>query len=97
MQPLTLFDSLATPLYDAFDSTPSNSEPYNALPPNTDLAATNANTAQNRAFAKRYRLTQTDYVPQRVLDRMLWKAVRGPHSTPPAPGPNAQPGRDGDG
>jgi YVTN family beta-propeller protein len=97
MDPLTLFDSLATPLYDAFDSTPSNSEPFNALPPTTDLMATNANTAQNRAFAKRYRLTQTDYVPQRVLDRMLWKAVRGPSSTPPAPGPNAQPGRDRDG
>jgi YVTN family beta-propeller protein len=97
MQPLTLYDSLATPLYDAFDPSPSNSEPYNAIPPGTNLTATNPNTAQNRRFAKRYRLTQTDYVPQRVLDRMLWHAVRGPHSKPPAPGPNAQPGRDRDG
>ncbi len=97
MDPLTLYDALATPLYDAFDSTPSNGEPYSAIPPSTSLTATNPNTAQNRRFAKKYRLTQTDYVPQRVLDRMLWHAVKGAHAKPPAPGPNAQPGRDHDG
>src|SRR4051812_26173772 len=100
MQPLTLYDDLATPLYDAFASSPSNSDPFDALPPTTTLTATNANTAQNRRFAKHYRLTETDQVPQRVLDRMLWHAVRGRRSTPPKPGPNAQrerPGEDADG
>ena len=90
MAPLTLFDGLATPLYDAFDSTPGNSEPFSARPPSTDLTAKNANTAENRRFAKRYRLTATDQVDQHVLDKMLWWSVRGRHSKPPAPGPNAE-------
>src|SRR3954451_15562286 len=97
MEPLTLYDALATPLYDAFDSTAGNAEPYTAIPPSGDLTATNAATAENKRFAKRYRLTETDQVPQRVLDRMLWRAVKGARSKPPSPGPNAQPGRDDDG
>jgi YVTN family beta-propeller protein len=100
MKPLTLYDALATPLYDAFSSSASNSEPYTALPPTTDLNARNANTATNRRLARKYNLTATDQVPQNVLDRMLWHAVRGRHSTPPHPGPNAQrekPGEDDDG
>jgi DNA-binding beta-propeller fold protein YncE len=100
MQPLTLFDGLATPLYDAFDSSPQNGEPYTAIPPSTNLSATNPNTAENRRFARRYRLTETDQVPQHALDRMLWHAVKGRDSKPPPPGPNAQreePGEDADG
>jgi DNA-binding beta-propeller fold protein YncE/phospholipase C len=89
MNPLTLWDTLATPMYDAFDSTPSNSEPYSALPPAIDITAKNPNTATNRALARRYDMIHTDRVPQRALDRQLWHAVHGPNSKPPPPGPNA--------
>jgi YVTN family beta-propeller protein len=99
MQPLTLYDRLATPLYDAFSSSPSNAEPFTARPATTSLTATNPDTAANRRLARRYDLISTDAVPQRVLDRMLWRAVRG-HEKPPPPGPNAErerPGEDDDG
>jgi hypothetical protein len=99
MRPLTLFDSLATPLYAAFDSTATNSAPYDAVMPSTDLSAKNPNTAANRRFTRGLNLIATDRVPQRVLDRQLWRAVHGPRSTPPKPGPNAQGegAADGDG
>jgi hypothetical protein len=86
-------------MYDAFSRTRSNAEPYNARPPTTNLTAKNPDTAANRRFARRYDLTATDRVPQRALDRMLWRAVRG-NEKPPPPGPNAErerPGVDGDG
>ena len=89
MRPFTLYDALATPMYDAFDSTPSNSQPFDAAAPNIDITTKNPNTPANRALARRYDLIHTDRVPQRVLDRQLWHAVRGPGSTPPPPGPNA--------
>ena len=97
MQPLTLYDRLATPMYDAFSSSPANAEPYTAKPPTTSLTATNPKTAANRRVARRYDLVDTDQVPQRVLDRMLWRAVRG-NEKPPPPGPHAErerPGGDG--
>jgi hypothetical protein len=100
MNPLTLYDALATPLYDAFTATPDNAQPFTALPPTIDLTATNPNTAANRRFARRYDLVHTDQVTQHVLDKMLWRATRGKHSKPPPRGPNAEfekPGEDDDG
>ncbi|MEA2450271.1 MAG: hypothetical protein QOG63_2203, partial [Thermoleophilaceae bacterium] len=100
MEPLTLYDALATPLYDAFTSTPDNAEPYTAIPPTTDLTATNPNNAANRRVARRYDLVHTDQVSQHTLDGMLWHAVRGRRSKPPPRGPNAafaKPGSDADG
>jgi hypothetical protein len=96
MSPLTLYDSLATPLYDAFSGSPSNAEPYSAVPPKVDLTAKNPNTAANRRFARRYDLTRTDRVDQHALDKMLWRAVRGKHSKPPPRGPNAERAGPGD-
>jgi DNA-binding beta-propeller fold protein YncE len=99
MRPFTLFDSLALPLYDAFGPSPDNAEPFNALAPTTDLGATNPDTAANRRATRGYDMTATDRVPQRVLDRQLWRAVRGQGTKPPRPGPNAEgiDAEDGDG
>jgi DNA-binding beta-propeller fold protein YncE len=91
MNPLGLFDALATPMYDAFSATPDNSEPYDALPENVDLLDTNGNTAANQALSAGLDLTHgIDRIPQRQLDAVLWKAVHGASSTPPPPGPNAE-------
>jgi Phosphoesterase family len=89
MKPFTLYDALATPLYDAFDSQPQNLEPFDAADPNIDITATNPATPANKRAVRGYNMTATDRVPQRVLDRQLWHAVRGPDSKPPPPGPNA--------
>jgi DNA-binding beta-propeller fold protein YncE len=91
MHPLGLFDALATPMYDAFRSSPANNEPYNVLPENVNLLDRNANTAQNRALSAGLDLDHgVDRVPQRVLDSVLWKSAHGAASTPPPPGPNAE-------
>jgi YVTN family beta-propeller protein len=90
MKPFTLFDALATPLYDALDSSPTNAEPFDAVAPAIDLSAKNPNTAANRRLTRGLTLTKTDSVPQHTLDKQLWRAVRGPHSKPPPPGPNAE-------
>jgi hypothetical protein len=92
MNPLGLFDHLATPMYDAFTSNPDNGEPYSAISPTWPLNERNANTRANQRAAGGLNLQQPDRVPQRVLDRQLWKSVYGPNSAPPPPGPNASAG-----
>ena len=90
MRPLGLFDGLATPMYDAFGSAPSNSEPFNARPEQVDLLARNAPTAANRALSAGLDLNHgVDRIPQRTLDAVLWKSVHGAAATAPPPGPNA--------
>jgi DNA-binding beta-propeller fold protein YncE len=92
MHPLGLFDALATPMYEAFGTTPTNSEPYGAVPEQVDLLARNANTATNRALSAGLDLDHgVDRIPQRTLDAVLWKSAHGAAAVPPPPGPNADP------
>ena len=90
MKPLNLFDATAVPLYDAFDSDPSdNAEPYDAIVPNVDLPATNPPDAPNARLSERLPLETPDRMPQRILDRILWRYRHGRAAEPPPPGPNA--------
>jgi DNA-binding beta-propeller fold protein YncE len=93
MKPLSFADAVATPMYDAFQSTPANAAPYNVRAPTYPLLQRNANTTANRAQTRGYDFTHTDRVPQDVLDRVLWYSVHGPNSHPPPPGPNAAQGQ----
>jgi phospholipase C len=96
MHPFTLFDALATPAYDAFDTQAQNNEPYDAMAPSIDLNQRNANTPANRAVTRGLNLVGTDQVSQRELDKQLWRATKG-YSAPPPPGPNAEGEAAGDG
>jgi hypothetical protein len=97
MHPLSLNDALATPMYDAFDSTPTNVAPYDAITPVQSLTAKNPSSGAGARAAAKLDFRTIDKVPQRTLDRMLWHAVHGQRSTPPPPGPNATPEADEDG
>jgi hypothetical protein len=88
MRPLYLNDALATPMYDAFQGTPSNAAPFTAIAPKVDLLATNP-PATSRAEARARRFLGLDQITQRAEDRLLWRSVYGPASPPPPPGPNA--------
>ncbi len=89
MRPLNLAEALAVPLYSAFTRNPVNPAPYDAIAPNVDVTATNANTAADRRASDGLNLQGTDQVSERKLDSILWHYVHGANSTPPPPGPNA--------
>jgi DNA-binding beta-propeller fold protein YncE len=90
MNPLSLNDALATPMYDVFTSEPLNASPVDAIPANIDLLTYNTPAAPWVALSAGLPLDKIDAVPQRVLDAILWKTVHGLDSTPPPPGPNAE-------
>jgi DNA-binding beta-propeller fold protein YncE len=95
LRPLSLHDSLATPLYDAFIS--GDEQPdvegtrYTAIQPQQPLTEVNPPDAPNARLSASLPWDRTDYVPQRLADRILWQSVYGPASTPPPPGPGASP------
>jgi hypothetical protein len=89
MKPLNLFDALAVPMYDAFDSQAGNSDAYDAIKPNVSLTEKNTSATPNSGFSARLPLATPDRVPQRYLDKILWQYVHGKGSKPPPPGPNA--------
>jgi len=89
MRSLNLFDALAVPLYDAFDSQAGNNEGFDAIKPNVNLTERNTNATPNSGYSQRLPLDTPDRVPQRYLDKILWQYVHGKESKPPPPGPNA--------
>jgi hypothetical protein len=90
MDPLSLNDALASPMYDVFTSEPLNAAPVDAIPTNIDLLTYNTQAPPWPALSAGLPLDRVDAVQQRVLDAILWKSVYGLASTPPPPGPNAE-------
>ena len=88
LQPLSVFDAVATPMYDAFSTTPDNT-PYTAIMPTQNIQAVNPANAANAVLSAHMPLEHMDAVPQEISDRILWQRVYGASSTPPHPGPNA--------
>jgi phospholipase C len=91
LKPLSNYDALATPMYDAFQPTPAGNQPYDAITPPQDLLATNPAAGAGARSAAGLDFTTIDHVSQRTLDRQLWHAIHGMRSAPPPPGPNATP------
>ena len=95
MEPLSINDALATPMYDAFTATPDNIAPVTTLPAGIDLLTPNPPAGPDSQWSSSLALGTPDQVSQRDLDMILWHSVHGATSVPPPPGPGAS--RDGDG
>jgi hypothetical protein len=90
LQPLSINDGLAAPMYDAFDTTADvDGTRYTAIKPAQPLNEVNSPTAPMAAMSRALPFDRLDLVPQALLDRILWAAVRGAGAPAPAPGPDA--------
>jgi DNA-binding beta-propeller fold protein YncE len=90
MKPLSLNDAMATPMYDAFGTSPTNAAPITAIVPDVDLLKMNTATSPDAEWSRKLPLGSPDQVPQSILDAILWHSVHGASSTPPPPGPGAE-------
>jgi YVTN family beta-propeller protein len=90
MDPLSLNDAVATPMYDAFSATPENAAPVDAIVPDVNLLQRNTPASPWAKESSQLELGRIDAVAQRDIDAILWKSVYGANSTPPPPGPNAE-------
>lgn len=104
LDPLSVFDAVATPMYDVFTAT-ADLTPYSAIQPEQDLLALCPCTpyvpgatsslvkpvaaSTNAQLSNALPYSTLDRVPQAISDRILWQRVFGEQSTPPPSGPNA--------
>lgn len=90
MEPLSLNDALATPMFDAFSPTIVSAAPYDVLPAGTDLLVQNSPAAPDSEWSTELTLEAPDRVSQHDLDVILWHSVHGADSPAPPPGPGAE-------
>jgi YVTN family beta-propeller protein len=84
LPPMSQHDAAATPMWRSFTSQPDLT-PFVARTPQVNLDDRNtAVTPLSRQF-EFFDFTKEDNVPDLLFNQLLWKALKGEHSTMPAP------------
>jgi YVTN family beta-propeller protein len=84
LPPMSQFDAAANPMTAAFASTP-NMRPFTALPANVNLNATNTLDSPMSTASMSIDFSAPDMIPMRLMNEILWKAMRGADSQMPEP------------
>lgn len=84
VQPMTQFDAAATPMYRSFHNQPDAS-PFNALPAQVDVNATNLATAWGAKESEALDLSREDAADDLLFGDIVWRSVRGADHPAPAP------------
>jgi YVTN family beta-propeller protein len=84
LSPMSQYDAAATPLFGAFAVRPDLT-PFRARPARVSLTETNGPDAPGAEASLRMNLREVDRAPERELNEIVWKSVRGASSEMPAP------------
>jgi DNA-binding beta-propeller fold protein YncE len=82
--PMSQYDAAATPAYNAFQPTPDLT-PFTHLAARTSIEETNDQRAWGAEASMRMNLAEADLAPDRELNEIIWRSIKGPSSPmPPA-------------
>ncbi|HEX3703781.1 MAG TPA: SMP-30/gluconolactonase/LRE family protein [Vicinamibacterales bacterium] len=83
LPPMSQYDASATPLYNAFQATPSAS-PFSHVDARVPLDEKNAEDAYGADASKHFDLAEADRVPDALMNEILWRSIRGAGAPLPA-------------
>jgi hypothetical protein len=97
IQPMSQYDAAATPMYNAFQTTPVPT-PFSHLPARVSLDEVNDWNSPGAAASLRMNLRDADMAPELELNQIIWQSIRGAGSVMPPPRRTAfvRPIADGD-
>ena len=84
LPPMSQYDAAATPMYNAFDTTPDPA-PYTHVAARVPLDEKNDWASPGAAASMRMDFTQPDRIPDLELNRIIWQSIRGRDSVMPPP------------
>ncbi len=84
LPPMSMYDAAATPLYAAFQSTPSLT-PFQRLTPVVPLGEVNTASSFGAAASLRMNFSDADLTPEVELNDIIWRSVKGARSPMPPP------------
>jgi YVTN family beta-propeller protein len=84
LPPMSQYDASAMPMYNAMQPT-SDLAPFIHLPPHISIDEKNDSLAYGADASIRMNLADADAAPERELNEILWRSIKGPHAVvPPA-------------
>jgi DNA-binding beta-propeller fold protein YncE len=84
LPPMSQYDAAATPMFNCFGTVPDNTA-YQAQPALIDINKRNTAWNKEAKQSESFDLTKADAVPDRLLNEVIWKAIKGPQSIMPEP------------
>ena len=84
LPPMSQYDAAATPMFNAFQSTP-NLSGYKRITPNVALDDKNPPNAAGAAASRAMNFTDADLTPEEPLNEIIWQSVKGPGVPMPPP------------
>jgi hypothetical protein len=84
LTPMSQYDAAAAPLYNAFSGTP-NLTPYVRTNPTVSLDERNLASAFGAMQSLAMDFSVEDRAPEGLLNEIIWRSVKGPHSPMPPP------------
>jgi YVTN family beta-propeller protein len=84
LPPMSQYDASATPMYNAMQATP-DLQAFDRLPTRTSIDEKNDSLAYGAAASMRMNLADADMAPERELNEILWRSIKGSgEAVPPA-------------
>jgi hypothetical protein len=84
LPPMSQFDAASTPLFASFMATPDLS-PFSALPASVDINGRNTGDGPAARLSRHFDLSDPDRIPDRLMNAVLWQAIKGEGSVVPQP------------
>jgi YVTN family beta-propeller protein len=84
LPPMSQYDAAALPMYECFTSTPDLT-PYTLLPAQVDINQRNVADNESSRRSAKFNLAKEDVVPDKDMNEVIWKYVKGENSIVPAP------------
>jgi DNA-binding beta-propeller fold protein YncE/phospholipase C len=84
LPPMSQYDAAATPMYRCFSSSP-NFSPFVAIPANVDINERNVADSPMSKQSAGWNLAKMDAVPDKEMNEVLWKGLKGVNTPMPAP------------
>jgi YVTN family beta-propeller protein len=84
LAPMSQYDAAASPMYGAFRATP-DPRPFAAIPPRVSIDEKNDAEAWGAQESAAMDLGEADRAPDRELNEIIWRSVRGSRSPMPPP------------
>jgi len=84
LPPMSQYDAAAVPLFDCFTNKPDFA-PYRVKPAQVNLQQRNIAVNESSKRSQSFNFAKEDAVPDRDLNEVVWKSVKGESSVMPAP------------
>lgn len=84
MPPMSQYDAAAEPMWRSFDSL-VNKSTFNSIAPLIDINEKNTKVDELSKLSESLDFSKEDNVPDILFNQILWKAIKGKHSSMPAP------------